>query len=198
MPNAYATGIIKSDPKDAVFCHKLTLNQRRFLRAFIRTANVTKSCQSAGLISVQPHYYWLKNSEAYRAAFEAAKPIAAQHLEDVATQRADEGWLEPVFQGGRKVGHVRKFSDRLLELRLMGELPDKYKRKIEHSGEVNEKHTLSVEFFDGLLKEYRAAQHPAQLDDGKTIDAVPAAPPVATKPNGKVKPNGRANGRSRK
>ena len=39
-------------------------------------------------------------------------------------RRAVEGWEVPVFQGGRQVGSIRKYSDRLLEVRARAILPE--------------------------------------------------------------------------
>jgi hypothetical protein len=41
-------------------------------------------------------------------------------LEAEARRRAVQGWDEPVFHQGRKVGTIRKYSDRMLEILLKG------------------------------------------------------------------------------
>lgn len=48
-------------------------------------------------------------------------------LEDEARRRAVDGVDEPVFQGGELVGHVRRYSDRLLEFLLRGRRPTVYR-----------------------------------------------------------------------
>lgn len=52
-------------------------------------------------------------------------------LEEEAHRRAVEGWDEPVYSQklGRKIGHIRKFSDRLLELKLKRHIPE-YRDKV--------------------------------------------------------------------
>ena len=40
------------------------------------------------------------------------------------------------FLQGAVVGTVRKYSDRMLELLLKGHAPEKYKDRVQHSGDV--------------------------------------------------------------
>ncbi len=54
-----------------------------------------------------------------------ATETAVDHLEREAWQRALEGHEEPVFQRGKKVGTVRKYSDRLLIFLLSGNRPER-------------------------------------------------------------------------
>src|SRR5262249_21583923 len=55
-------------------------------------------------------------------------------LEAELRRRAVEGWLEPVYYRGKKVGDVRKFSDTCLIFALKGEKPEKYRERFEHAG----------------------------------------------------------------
>ena len=54
----------------------------------------------------------------------------------IARRRAIDGFEEPVFYQGAVVGAVRKYSDRMLELLLKGHAPEKYKDRVQHSGDV--------------------------------------------------------------
>ncbi len=110
--------------------------KRAFLAAFRETASVSRAATMAG-IRRGTHYDWLKD-EAYAASFRIAQERAIQSLEDEAVRRAYEGIEEPVFQAGRQVGVVRKYSDTLLIFLLKGLRPQKYKDRIaaEHSGEA--------------------------------------------------------------
>ena len=77
-------------------------------------------------------------NKADHAAFQAALPkaerLAGDLIEAELVRRAVEGVDEPVFQQGRLVGFVRKYSDRLLELAAKGTLPEKYRERFEHTG----------------------------------------------------------------
>lgn len=108
-------------------------NARAFLAAYRQTASITKAA-AAAKIDKTNHYRWLKQSEKYKADFEAAQEEAAQILEDEAVRRATEGTLEPVFYQGIKCGAVRRYSDGLMQFLLRGFRPQKYSSKAEITG----------------------------------------------------------------
>lgn len=113
--------------------------KRAFLAAYARLGNVTQAATAAG-IDRSTHYAWLREEgpegDAYRAAFAQAEEEAADWLEAEARRRAVEGVEEPVYQGGKKVGTVRRYSDTLLIFLLKGARPDKYadRHKAELTG----------------------------------------------------------------
>lgn len=106
---------------------------RAFLAAIRVMPNVRKAAEAAG-VSPYVHYRRMKADERYKAAFLEAWECGCQALEDKATERAIDGWEEPVYQGGELVGTKQKFSDRCLLGRLKAEMPEKYGDKVEHSG----------------------------------------------------------------
>ncbi len=63
--------------------------------------------------------------------------MGADLLEDEAVRRAKDGVEEPVYQGGKLVGHVQKYSDTLLIFLLKGAKPEKFRERSQHefSGE---------------------------------------------------------------
>lgn len=64
--------------------------------------------------------------EAFAAEWDAALEQARAEVEHEIYRRAQEGWEEPVYGGRYKetiVGSVRRYSDRLLELRARALLP---------------------------------------------------------------------------
>lgn len=68
----------------------IKLRQRRFILAFAKTFNIQRAAEVAGIPWVN-HYAWMKRSEQYREAFEAAKEIAADTAEGDVYQRAFVG-----------------------------------------------------------------------------------------------------------
>ena len=108
----------------------VTPNQRAYLQAYVRCCRHVKAAKAAK-VSLTVHYAWLKESVAYGQAFDLAKPIAIAALEDTAIKRANEGWLEPVFYQGVRCGHIRKFSDSLIQFLLKGLKPDTYRDRSE-------------------------------------------------------------------
>ena len=110
--------------------------KNKFLNYYIELGSVSKAAEKTG-ISRQTHYLWLEN-ETYATAFEKARKMAGDLLEEEARRRAVEGVTEPVFYKGKKCGTVKKYSDALLTLLLKGAKPDTYKERVqsEISGEL--------------------------------------------------------------
>jgi hypothetical protein len=118
---------------------RTSVMQAVFLAAFSKTGNIQKSAKIAK-ISRADHYRWSKEDEAYQVKFDQAQSEAITYLEDIAIQRATEGWKEPVYYKGEDVGKVRKFSDALLMFMLKGAAPNKYRERIDqnHSGAISQ------------------------------------------------------------
>jgi hypothetical protein len=55
-------------------------------------------------------------------------------IEDALWERGVKGILRPVYQGGRKVGSVREYSDAAAIFLLKGRAPAKYRERFEHTG----------------------------------------------------------------
>lgn len=100
-----------------------------FLNAFAELGTV-KAAAAKVEIDRTTHYTWLID-ETYKEAFEKARQIAADTLEEEARRRAVEGYMED---------GVKKYSDKLLIALLKANFPDRYKErvesKVELSGEV--------------------------------------------------------------
>lgn len=109
--------------------------QAAFLAAYALIGVITSAARQAD-VDRNHHYEWLNEDPTYPPRFAAAHEQACDRLETAMVQRAVQGWEEPVFQGGALVGHVRKFSDRMLELALKSRRPDRFRERIstEHSG----------------------------------------------------------------
>ena len=99
-----------SEAPDAAFSDEfrhLRPHQQLFLTAFMATFRVTTAAAQAG-IARDSHYGWLAQDEKYRAAFQRARLVASDVLEDEAVRRAMEG------------------SDGLLMFLLRGLRPEQY------------------------------------------------------------------------
>ena len=94
----------------------------RFLRGLERTGCVSIACRAAGFGRTTA-YKRRGQDEGFRTAWDEALALAADRLEAEARRRAVEGTLRPVYQGGRRVGSVRQYSDRLLEVLLRAHRP---------------------------------------------------------------------------
>jgi hypothetical protein len=86
---------------------------RVFLDKLAETANVTLAAREAGY-SPSTFYAHRKVNPALAVAWDEAEAIGVRALEAEATRRAFQGWTEPIYQKGVKVGAIRKYSDSLL------------------------------------------------------------------------------------
>ena len=98
--------------------------KERFLKALTETANVSESCRRVGM-SRRSAYDLRAADRVFAELWDDATETAVDHLEREAWQRALEGHEEPVFQRGKKVSTVRKYSDRLLIFLLSGNRPER-------------------------------------------------------------------------
>lgn len=88
--------------------------KRAFLRAFAACGRVGKAAEIAG-IDRDTHYVWLRSDTEYRHLYESvARPMAGDYAEELAWERTEDGWDEPVYQRGAMVGTIRRFDNNLL------------------------------------------------------------------------------------
>lgn len=103
--------------------------KNKFLNLYVSFGTIGKAAEKAG-IARQTHYDWYNNDDAYRVAFEKAREMTGDILEDEAVRRA-MGYEEPVFYKGKKVGTRIVYSDFLMKFLLQGAKPDKYKERVQ-------------------------------------------------------------------
>lgn len=96
--------------------------QRIFLEIFREQGNVKASCKAAG-VARRTFYSWRKVDDAFKVQLEDAQEEAADTLET-------EAWERATGEGGKRP------SDTLLIFLLNGLRPDKYVRRVHHSGKV--------------------------------------------------------------
>lgn len=117
---------------------KLTPHARgKFIRTLARTGNVSQACRTIR-VSRTAAYEVKESNKEFGALWDEAVDIATDALEREARRRAVQGWPEPVFHQGRKVGTIRKYSDRMLEILLKGHRPEKFRERVDmkHSGRL--------------------------------------------------------------
>jgi len=103
--------------------------QRAFLNAYAVHGVISIAARDAG-VRRQTVLDWSKADPGFAERMAQAKEEATDMLEREAVRRAAEGWEEPVFQGGREVGAVRKYSDAMLALVLKANRPKLYRENI--------------------------------------------------------------------
>lgn len=72
---------------------------RAFLAAIKVVPSITRAAKAAG-IRREIHHRRYASDPVYRSAFDAAYAIGVQSVEDIAAERATEGWQEPVIYKG--------------------------------------------------------------------------------------------------
>lgn len=93
----------------------------KFLEAVEAGNDLHASCKIAGIAYVTQ---WLhrKNhpdfAKRFDEAYEAGRANMLAAMEAEADRRGITGTLKPVFQGGKKVGAIREYSDTLLIFRM--------------------------------------------------------------------------------
>ena len=108
--------------------------QKDFLLKLEETASVRRAAKLSK-VPRRTVYDWLEKDESFEKEFEKSRQISVYALQDEAVRRAFEGTSKPIYQGGKKVGTIREYSDTLMVLLLKGNLPDKYKDRF--SGELS-------------------------------------------------------------
>lgn len=89
--------------------------QRAFIAALADTGSVSRAAAMVNM--AQANCYTLRRAagaESFRRAWEAALDFGAARLKDIAFERAIDGYLVPVFVGGKLMGFRRKHNDALL------------------------------------------------------------------------------------
>jgi hypothetical protein len=107
-------------------------NREHFLEQLRQHGNVTRAAQSIGR-SRDTLYIYRDAHPEFKALWESAVESFVDGLETEAARRAAVGVLRPVYQGGKKVGEVTEYSDRLLEF-LLDRRRYPAKSKHEHTG----------------------------------------------------------------
>lgn len=108
-------------------------SKQSFLAHYVTTGNIAGASRLSG-VGRRTVYNWLEEDEEFVTLFDEAALDAGDNLEQEARRRALVGVEEPVWHRGRRVGHVRKYSDTLLIFLLKGAKPDKYRERFEHTG----------------------------------------------------------------
>ncbi len=100
--------------------------QNAFLDQFEKCANATKACRLAKVSRSSLYHVWMNDAD-FKKAYEASQRIAAKVLEDEMVRRAHEGVVRPIYQGGKKVGSVREYSDTLMIVLAKAHDPERFK-----------------------------------------------------------------------
>ena len=125
---------------------RLTKRQMRdFLINLAEHGNVSYACRVTGAKRTAI-YKRARTDEAFAKAFEEAKEIGWNGLEDDTLELAREGYEEPVFHQGEIVGTKQKYSPALNIFLLKAHNPERYRERvdIEHGNKGGGPLTMNV------------------------------------------------------
>ncbi len=93
--------------------------------------NVTKACETVK-VSRNAIYDWREKDPEFAVAWERAKQLGLEGLEDEAVRRAFSGFDEKVFFNGHCVDTITRYSDTLMVFLLKGGKPEKYRERVQN------------------------------------------------------------------
>lgn len=126
------------------------VRKRAFLRALSDTGEIQKACARVG-VSQQTVWAVKRRSPEFAAACEKALRISLPCIEQIAYERAVEGWDEDVVVRGEVVGTRRRFSERLLADLLKAELAARRAERVEEVKRGPQRRAISPEEIDARL-----------------------------------------------
>ena len=103
--------------------------QADFLTALGDIGSITQACKKSR-VPRSTIYTWLAEDEKFAKRHEQTCQLVLGLLEDEAHRRAVEGTVKPIYQGGKKVGAIKEYSDTLLVVLLKARAPEKYRDRI--------------------------------------------------------------------
>lgn len=98
-----------------------------FLEYYAKTGSYVRAAKACGL-SVRTLRELEGLSTTFAEALDQARMLAVAEIEEAARERAINGVERDVYYKGEVVGQEREYSDRLAELLLVGNMPEKYGR----------------------------------------------------------------------
>lgn len=106
--------------------------RERFLKVYAQCGNITSAAKVAG-VGRASIYIWQEHYPDFVVAMRDADLQATEVLEKEAWRRAREGHAEPVFQHGKQVGTIQRYSDQLLMFLLRARAPERYRDRVDVS-----------------------------------------------------------------
>ncbi len=122
--------------------------KKKFLEALEENGGFVTQAAEAAQVARSVVYDWRNEDEEFARDWEAAQDRGLIVLEEEAYRRGVRGVKKPVFQQGKRVGHVQEYSDALLIFMLKARAPERYRDNVavNVSGNVNNRHTHEMKF----------------------------------------------------
>ena len=111
--------------------------RRRYLQSLCRRWHFAAAAVAAG-IDVKTGYNWRHDAKdvAFQAAVQMAGRTFVEAAEGELWRRGVDGHLEPVYQGGKLVGYIRRYDTTACIFMLKSVRPDRYRDHAKATHEV--------------------------------------------------------------
>jgi hypothetical protein len=129
-------------------------SDKLFFTALENAHPVSAACRAAGYAPASV-YRWRKEDAEFAERWNNAMVMAGDLLEEEADRRGRDGYDQPVYFRGKKVGVKRRYSDGLLHARLKAVRPHQYRDRAPLPPEAPRVQTVMVRDFvleDELLR----------------------------------------------
>lgn len=135
-----------------------------FLAALVETCSVAHACKAVD-INRCTAYRWRDAEPEFARAWDSAKDLGVEILEDEAVRRAYEGVLQQTLtKDGKEIATRTEYSDTLLIFLLKGNRPNKYRERMDvRTGELKDK--SEAELRAELEQLLRQTNQPAAAGD---------------------------------
>lgn len=131
-----------------------------FITEYIVNGGVLKAAADSIGVTTQTIRNWKKADPAFAADFEAAQADANDTIRREIVRRAVEGWDEAVYQNGRFVGYVHKYSDNLLMFHAKSRMLE-YRDRVDITS--NDQHIAQAMTIVDAVQDDQASELAAQL-----------------------------------
>ncbi len=145
-----------------------------FLKVLANTASVAAAAKACGYQDTSVLQAYRRDNEDFAEDWNNALESAANVLEAEMVRRAVDGVLEPVFFKGGVVGHIRKYSDTLLQFALRGMKPEVYRENVR-GGNLNVNFGIAVVPMTAKNDEVWE-ERALEMHEGQTVIQIEAKP----------------------
>lgn len=130
--------------------------KQQFCEELAKCGNRAAACSTVGVSSAAVGKH-IKSDDDFRFKVETAWNDYRASVEAEVHRRAMDGVVEPVYQGGKKVGDVVRYSDGLLTLLIKRHMPTEYRDKISIEQNVTGGLAVGLADLGGMDRESRDA-----------------------------------------
>ncbi len=110
---------------------------KAFLTSLAKYNSVTKAAKAAR-VNISRPYQLRKERPEFDVAWRQAKRAFSDSLREEALHQGSIGWLEPVYHGGKLVGHIRRKDSRVLLAMLKANCKE-YRDRVDLSVTIRER-----------------------------------------------------------